>query len=108
MDMYEYWLRFNWSLFLKEQLLYSNFGSDNGLTPVGLQAIVWTNDSYFTDAYMRHSVSGYTIEARAWLCVNVCLNHHHKSVEWTDPYHSIWRNLKDANITVLRPALKTS
>ena len=30
---------------------------DNGLVPVRRQAIIWTNDGKFTDAYMRHSAS---------------------------------------------------
>ena len=34
-----------------------SFGSDNGLAPRRRQAIIWTNDGYFTDAYMRHSAS---------------------------------------------------
>ena len=38
-------------------LQYSNIGSDNGLVPTRQQAIIWTNDDYFTDAYMRHSAS---------------------------------------------------
>ena len=33
------------------------FGSDNGLAPSRRQAIIWTNDGLFTDAYMRHSAS---------------------------------------------------
>ena len=28
---------------------------DNGLTPTKRQAIIWTNDGKFTDAYMLHS-----------------------------------------------------
>ena len=36
---------------------YSSAGSDNGLAPVRLQAIIWNNDGKFTNAYMRHSVS---------------------------------------------------
>ena len=34
---------------------YSNIGSDNGLGPTRRQAIIWTIDDYFIDAYMRHS-----------------------------------------------------
>ena len=34
---------------------YSSIGSDNGLAPTRWQAIIWTNDDNFTDAYMRHS-----------------------------------------------------
>ena len=34
---------------------YPNIGSDNGLAPTKRQAIIWTNDGYFTEAYMRHS-----------------------------------------------------
>ena len=32
-------------------------GSDNGLAPTRRKAIIWTNDGWITDAYMRHSVS---------------------------------------------------
>ena len=35
----------------------SNIGSDNGLAPTRWHAIIWANDDYFTDAYMRHSAS---------------------------------------------------
>ena len=31
--------------------------NDNGLAPPRRQAIICTNDIYFTDAYMRHSAS---------------------------------------------------
>ena len=34
-----------------------HIGSDNGLAPTRRQAIIWTNDGKFTDAYMRHSAS---------------------------------------------------
>ena len=37
--------------------IYSSIGYDNGLGPTGRQAIIWINDDYFTDAYMRHSAS---------------------------------------------------
>ena len=37
--------------------IYSCIGSDNGLVPPRQQAIIWTNDSTFTDAYMRHLTS---------------------------------------------------
>ena len=36
---------------------YFSIGSDNGLAPVRREAIIWTNDGWFTDAYMRHSAS---------------------------------------------------
>ena len=36
---------------------YSSIGSDNGLALARQQAIIWTNDRYFTDAYMRHPAS---------------------------------------------------
>ena len=32
-------------------------GSDNGLTLSRRQAIIWINDDFPTDAYMRHSAS---------------------------------------------------
>ena len=31
--------------------------SDNGLAPTRRQAIIWTNDGKFIDAYMRHSAA---------------------------------------------------
>ena len=58
-----YWLRLKLhrSLFPQVQLIIfqgSSIGSDNGLVPIRQQAIIWTNDDYFTDAYsMRHSAS---------------------------------------------------
>ena len=36
---------------------YSSIVSDNGLAPSRRQAIIWSNDGYFADAYMRHSAS---------------------------------------------------
>ena len=33
---------------------YSSIGADNGLAPAVRQTIIWTNDGYFADAYMRH------------------------------------------------------
>ena len=51
-------------------------GSDNGLSPTRRQAIIWTNDGQFIDAYMRHSASmssfpitthdAYFIRCRQW------------------------------------------
>ena len=38
---------------LKDQIKYSFIGTDNGLVPARRQAIIWTNDGQFTDAYMR-------------------------------------------------------
>ena len=35
----------------------NNIGSDDGLAPSRRQAIIWTNDGRFIDAYMRHSAS---------------------------------------------------
>ena len=54
--MYEFWLRFQWSLFLmvpKNQ--YSGNGSDNGLAPTRRQAIIWPNNGQFIDVYIRQS-----------------------------------------------------
>ena len=36
---------------------YSSIRSDNGLAPARRQAIIWTNDGEFTDAFIRHSAS---------------------------------------------------
>ena len=35
----------------------SSIGLDNGLAPTRQQAIIWINDDYLTDAYIRHSAS---------------------------------------------------
>ena len=56
-EIYEFWLQFPWSLLLRSNLQYSNIGSEKDLAPTRRQAIVWTNDGLFTDAYMRHSAS---------------------------------------------------
>ena len=42
MKMYEYRLKFHWSLFPRVQL--TRIGSDNGLAQARRQAIIWTND----------------------------------------------------------------
>ena len=57
MTMLEFRLRFDWSLFPRVHYQYSSIGSDNGLAPIRRQAIIWTNDGCFTNAYMRHSAS---------------------------------------------------
>ena len=36
---------------------YSSTGSDNGLASIRQQAIIWTNDEKFTDAYIHHLAS---------------------------------------------------
>ena len=55
--MLEFRLKFHWSSFLRVQLTIFHQGSDNGLAPTRRQAIIWSNDGKFTDAYMRHSAS---------------------------------------------------
>ena len=55
-------LKFHWSLFLRFQLTIfqprdSSIGSINDLAPTSWQAIIWTNDGCFTNAYMHHSAS---------------------------------------------------
>ena len=42
MKMFELWIKFYQSLFLRVQLVI--IGSDNGLAPSRRQAIIWTND----------------------------------------------------------------
>ena len=37
--------------------IYSSIGLNNGLSPTGRQAIIWTNDGKITIAYMHHSAS---------------------------------------------------
>ena len=56
-EMFEFRLKFHWSLFLRDRLTIFHLGSDNGLAPSRRQAIIWTNDGKFTDAYMGHSAS---------------------------------------------------
>ena len=36
---------------------YSSIGSDNGLAPTRRHAIIWSNDGWITNTYMRHSAS---------------------------------------------------
>ena len=36
---------------------YFSIGLDNGLAPARRQASIWTNDGYFPDTYMCHSVA---------------------------------------------------
>ena len=36
---------------------YTSIGSDNGWATIMRQAIIWTNDGWFTDAYMRQAAS---------------------------------------------------
>ena len=56
MKIYEFHLRFDWSLFLRFKLIiFQHWFRDNGLAPTRQQAITWTNDGYITDPYMRHS-----------------------------------------------------
>ena len=57
MKMFKFRLRFHWSLCPRVQSTIFHIGSDNVLVPARRQAIIWTNDGYFIDAYMRHSAS---------------------------------------------------
>ena len=43
MKMFEFRLKFHWSLFLRVQLTIFQLGLDNGLAPIRRQAIIWTN-----------------------------------------------------------------
>ena len=52
-----FWGTSQWNFFLRVQLKYYSIGSDNGMVPVRRQVIIWTNDDYFTDVYMRQSAS---------------------------------------------------
>ena len=51
------WLSINMSLRFVPKGPIDSIGSDNGLAPARRQAIIWTYDGEFTDAYMRHSAS---------------------------------------------------
>ena len=45
------WISIKFSLKFVPKGPYSSIGSDDGLVLVRRQAIIWTNDGYFTDAY---------------------------------------------------------
>ena len=56
--MYSFWLKKISEVYPQgSNLHFSSIGSDNDLVPSGRQAIIWTNDDYFTDAYMCHLAS---------------------------------------------------
>ena len=57
MKVFEFWLKFHWSLFLRVKLTISSIGSDNGLVLSRWQAIIWTNVGKFTNANMPHLAS---------------------------------------------------
>ena len=61
---------------------YSIIGSDNGLAPARRQAIIWTNDDYFTDAYMRHSASMIKTLLRVVLKRVIIMIFNHISTVW--------------------------
>ena len=44
MKIFEFQIRFDWSLFQKVQLTIISIGSDNGLAPSRRQVIIWNND----------------------------------------------------------------
>ena len=67
LKIYEFQLTFHWSYSQGSNEQYSSIGSDNGLTPSRWQAIISTNDGWFIDAYMRHSVSrSYSYGPQEW------------------------------------------
>ena len=57
MKMYENQVQFHWSLFLYDELKYSSTDANNGLVSNRKQAIIWSNDGWFIDAYMHYLVS---------------------------------------------------
>ena len=58
MKIYEFRSIFHWSFFPTGQLtIFRHWFRYNGLAPPRRQAIIWTNDGKFTDAYMHHSAS---------------------------------------------------
>ena len=54
-DFIDFW--FHWSLFLGSNKQYSHIDSENSLALARGQAIIWTNDGQFTNAYLCHSAS---------------------------------------------------
>ena len=53
----EFWLKFPRSFSQVYNSQQFSIGSDNGLAPTRWKGIIWTNDAYFTDAYMRRTAS---------------------------------------------------
>ena len=80
---------------------YPIIGSDNRLAPTRWQAIIWTNDGSFTDAYMCYLTS---IETFWNVTVTVtvrrvkCLWHHWIVCIWNAP--NWWPNHKCQHMTV--------
>ena len=46
-----FWWKFHWNFFQGSNQNNSIMGSDNGFALTRRQAIIWTNDGYFTDTY---------------------------------------------------------
>ena len=49
------WISLKISLKFVPNARINSIGSDNGLAPTRLQAIMWTNYVLITDSYMRHT-----------------------------------------------------
>ena len=50
-------MNIDFTLFLSANWQYPGIVSDNGLAPTRRQAIIWSNDGKFIDAYMRRSAA---------------------------------------------------
>ena len=72
--------------------MYSSISSDNGLAPARQQAIIWTNNGKFIDAYMRHLASMNQI---ILISVNVCaallVNNPVIDISWKISPYSMYR-----------------
>ena len=74
MKIYKFQIRFHWSLFPTVQLtIFQDWFSDNGFAPSRQQAIIWTNNGWFTGAYMHHSASVSLIKGHSSACSFICI-----------------------------------
>ena len=49
MKCFVFWLKFHWGFFLGSNKKLPSIGFDNSLAPTRWQAIIWTDDGWFTD-----------------------------------------------------------
>ena len=89
---------------------YSCIGAGHGLAWTRQQAIIWTNDVYFTDAYKHHSSSIFlevfvkkklTTLIRYYLQIQICLSNvffSHFGTRWLE-WYAMWLDISIYNVT---------
>ena len=118
MKMYEFQLRFHWSLFLRVQLTTSRIGSGNGLVTVRRQAIIWIDDGLFhwciyvslgfnelrgVIVSLKHGF--WTSAKQPWYRDDNCMNQSHNgptSVRWSPTPPNIRLNELHKNLHFLQ------